>query len=115
MTIHVTIGQVMTSPEQEKKMSIEKMMLDVTDKNPNMLVPWYLMAAYAYYVEDDPILSDASFDRMGRKLAEHWKDIDHFHKDHINEDDLKAGTFLGEYPSRVKYGLEEVRRLGYVT
>ena len=73
------------------------------------------MAAYAYYVEDDPILSDASFDRMGRKLAEHWKDIDHFHKDHIKMDDLKAGTFLGEYPSRVKYGLEEVRRLGYVT
>ena len=39
------------------------MMLDTKaqgffDKNINLMVPWYLMAAYAYYKEDDPILSD---------------------------------------------------------
>ncbi len=36
----------------------EKMCMDTIESNPNMLVPWYIMAAYAYYVEDDPLLSE---------------------------------------------------------
>jgi len=30
-------------------------------KNQNMMVPYYLMASYAYYKEDDPIFSDSFF------------------------------------------------------
>ncbi len=37
-------------------------------ENLNMMVPYYLMAAYAYYKEDDPIFSDAFFDNMGKTM-----------------------------------------------
>lgn len=79
-------------------------------KNINMMVPWYLMASFAYYKQDDAILSDGFFDDMGKTMLTVWDDIEHFHKDYITEDDLKAGTFLGEYPSRVQPALNEVRK-----
>ena len=75
----------------------------------NMMVPWYLMASYAYYEQGDPIFSDAFFDDMGKTMLEVWDDIDHFHKHLISVDDLRAGTYLGEYPSRVIGGLGAVR------
>jgi len=78
-------------------------------KNINMMVPWYLMASYAYYKEDDAIFSDGFFDEMGKTMLAVWDDIEHFHKHLINEDDLRAGTYLGQYPERVKGGLESVR------
>jgi hypothetical protein len=82
---------------------------DLIDDNLNMTVPWYLMAAYAYYVEDNPILSDSYFDRLAKKMLDYWDKIDHMHKDIISKDMLQAGTFLGEYPSRVKYALQDLR------
>ena len=82
---------------------------DVIDDNLNMTVPWYLMAAYAYYEEDRPILSDSYFDRLAKRMLEYWDMIDHFHKDYISKDMLRSGTFLGEYPSRVKYALTDLR------
>lgn len=88
---------------------LDKECLDVVESNINMSVPWYLMASYAYYVEDDPILSDARFDRLGRVMLENWDKIEHQHKNHITVKDLEAGTFLGEYPKRVKGGLESLR------
>ena len=77
--------------------------------NINMMVPWYLMASYAYYKQDDAILSDGFFDEMGKTMLAVWDDIEHFHKEHITKGDLEAGTFLGEYPSRVEGGLQAVR------
>jgi NAD-dependent DNA ligase len=79
-------------------------------KNVNMMVPWYLMAAYAYYKQDDPILSDKFFDDMAKTMLDIWDEIEHFHKHLINKDDLAAGTYLGEYPERVKGGLEDLRK-----
>ena len=78
-------------------------------RDVNMMVPWYLMASYAYYEQGDPIFSDAFFDDMGKTMLEVWNDIDHFHKHLISVDDLRAGTYLGEYPSRVIGGLGSVR------
>ena len=77
--------------------------------NPNMMVPWYLMASYAYYKQDDAIFSDAFFDDMGKTMLNIWDDIEHYHKSYITRDDLVAGTFLGEYPSRVEGALASVR------
>ena len=77
--------------------------------NINMMVPWYLMAAYAYYKKDEPILSDAFFDAMGKTMLEVWDDITHYHKHLITFDDLRAGTYLGEYPSIVEGALEDVK------
>lgn len=79
-------------------------------KNINMMVPWYLMAAYAYYKEDNPIFSDSFFDEMAKTMLAKWDEIEHFHKHLINKDDLAAGTYLGEYPERVKGGLEHLRK-----
>ncbi len=78
-------------------------------KNINMMVPWYLMASFAYYKQADPIFSDGFFDEMGKTMLECWDDIEHFHKNFITKDDLNAGTFLGQYPSRVEGGLKALR------
>lgn len=77
--------------------------------NINMMVPWYLMASYAYYKEDDAILSDGFFDELGKTMLAVWDDVEHFHKHLITQDDLNAGTYLGEYPTRVVDGLFAVR------
>lgn len=88
---------------------IEKACSDICDSNINMMVPWYLMAAYAYYVEDKPILQDSTFDRLSKRLLTHWDDIQHIHKHYLTKEMLTAGTFLGEYPSRIQGAVHEVR------
>ena len=84
---------------------------EIFAENINMMVPWYLMASYAYYKEDDAIFSDGFFDSMGKTMLERWDDIDHFHKHLITVDDLQAGTYLGDYPSRVEGGLASLREM----
>lgn len=72
-------------------------------KSINMLVPWYLMAAYAYYVLDAPILSDAMFDTICRALDDLWDEVEHRDKHWIDRDDLAAGTRMSTgYPSLAK-------------
>ena len=61
----------------------DKKAAEIFDKNINMMVPWYLMASYAYYKEDDPILSDQFFDNMAKVMLDKWEEIEHFHK-HFN-------------------------------
>jgi NAD-dependent DNA ligase len=79
-------------------------------ENPNMMVPWYLMAAYSYYEKDDPILSDGLFDALAKRMLECWNDIDHWHKDLITTEDLEAGTLLARnFPERVKGAVKHLR------
>ena len=85
---------------------------EITQKNPNMLVPWYLMAAYAYYELDDPFLSDAVFDEMAKSLHKQWDTIEHFHKHLLTRMDLVAGTYLGKYPERVKGATKHLLNFG---
>ena len=113
MMIRVTIGQIMSIPypdiKQPGTMMIDKMMQEVTEDNLNMTVPWYLMTSYAYYVEDNPLVSDGAFDRLAKTMVKEWDKIEHFHKDYIKLDELKAGTFLGEYPTRVPDAVKSIR------
>jgi len=88
----------------------EKMCLDTIESNPNMLVPWYIMASYAYYVEDNPLLTDGSFDRLATKLLENFDTIEHQHKEFIDKDALHAGSYLGEYPTRIEDVVKQMRR-----
>ena len=88
---------------------LDQVAANIFAKNINMMVPWYLMASYAYYEESDPIFTDQFFDEMGKTMLEVWDDIEHFHKELISRDDLNAGTYLGEYPERVKGGLKSAR------
>jgi len=79
-------------------------------ENPNMMIPWYLMAAYSYYEQDDPILSDGLFDGLAKRMLECWDDIDHWHKDLITTEDLEAGTLLArDFPERVKGAVKHLR------
>ena len=86
------------------------MCLDTVDSNPNMLIPWYIMASYAYYIQDDPLLSDGSFDRLCTRLLEQYDNIEHQHKDFLDKDALRAGTYLGEYPTRIPDTVKQLRR-----
>ncbi len=74
--------------------------------NPNMLVPWYLMASYMYYEKDDPFLTDECFDWLCKELDEKWDEVDHWHKDLVDRDALKAGTGYqidwSKMPTRIK-------------
>ena len=73
------------------------------------MVPWYLMASYAYYVQDNPIFSDAFFDDLAKTLLVVWDDVEHRHKELITVDMLNAGTFIGDYPGIVKGAVDELR------
>tara|TARA_B110000858_G_scaffold181637_1_gene220276 strand:+ start:314 stop:529 length:216 start_codon:yes stop_codon:yes gene_type:complete len=67
------------------------------------------MAAYAYYVEDNPILEDTTFDKMSQRILEHWDAIEHRHKDCLSKDMLEAGTYLGDYPPQIEGAVASVR------
>ncbi len=58
----------------------------------NMLVPWYLIASWAYFVCDHPLLTDARFDQLCRELDAEWETVGHRHKDLVDRAWLSAGT-----------------------
>jgi hypothetical protein len=74
-----------------------------------MAVPYYLMASYAYYVEDDPIFTDGFYDGLAKTILDNWNTITHRHRDVLSKDDLEAGSFLGEYPSIIEGALKSLR------
>ena len=80
--------------------SLDVDVLAIIDKNPNMLVPWYLMSAYGYYVACHTLITDGLFDEMSKRMLAQWDEIDHPHKALISLSDVTAGTYLGEYPLR---------------
>lgn len=77
--------------------------------NPNMSVPFYILTSYAYYVEDDPIVSDSYYDELAKFVMLYWDDIDHYHKHYLNEDALKAGSYLGDYPPIAETALKSLK------
>lgn len=80
-------------------------MLSLPEGNNNLLVAWYLSAAYAYYHLDEPFLSDADFDKMAKILLENYDTVVHRHKYLITKEDLQAGSLLlseDDYPTIVK-------------
>ncbi len=91
-------------------MNVDQHAAELFAENINMMVPYYLMASYAYYKQDNPIMSDSFFDSMSQTMIACWDDIEHFHKHLIDLEDLKAGTYLGEYPSRIDGGLKSLRK-----
>lgn len=75
--------------------------------NPNMLVPYWLMAAFMYEVENDPFLSDGCFDWLSAELLAKWDQVEHRHKHMIDREALRAGTGLAadlqNLPTLVKH------------
>jgi hypothetical protein len=76
-------------------------------KSPNMLVPWYLMGAYAYQVLDETLISDGLYDKITVDLLAKWATLTHPHKDVIDHAALVTGTSsylatAADYPARVR-------------
>ena len=92
-----------------RKSPIQTYMETKVTESANMLVPFYLMASYAYYVQDNPIITDQYFDHIGTLLLVKYDQIEHRHKDLITVDMLRAGTYLGEYPSIVEGATNDLR------
>ena len=70
----------------------------------DLLVPWFLMACFAYYELGRPIMDDAEFDRMIELLKEYWEVIKHQHKELIDPEMFTVGSgFTLDYPSIVRY------------
>jgi len=78
-------------------------------KSINLSVPYYIMAAYAYYKEDDPIISDTTFDNLATFILENYDNITHPHKKYLDKSTLEAGTYLGEYPRLAVDSLFDLR------
>ena len=76
-------------------------------KNP---IAKYLMCSYAYYKEDNPLVSDQEFDDLAKFILENYDAIDHPHKHLVTKGDLEAGTYLGEYPNRVVGAVKSYRK-----
>jgi len=72
-------------------------------------VAMYMMAAYAYYMDDEPIMDDHSFDMLAKEILDDWDKWSQ-HPHCPTQDDLRAGTYLGEYPTIVRVALDSYRR-----
>lgn len=90
---------------------LETVAAGIISDNPNMMIPHYIMASYAYYVQDDPIYSDAFYDQLAKTILEVWDSINHPHKEYLNKDALRAGSYLGEYPAIIEGALNELREI----
>lgn len=84
----------------------DKEFLKFAEKSRNIIIPWFLMASYAYYHLDKSIISDGLYDKMAKAILKHWNIIQHRHKNLITKTDLKAGSLYrlreDEYPSLTK-------------
>ena len=92
-------------------MLIEEYMKGQIEKSINFAVPFYIMAAHAYYKDDDPIISDHAFDQLAKFILENYDKITHPHKSYLDRGTLEAGTYLGNYPSLAVGGLKDLRQM----
>lgn len=103
----------MPSSQRKKnnKVSPGSRMRKLVGANVNLGVPWYLMAAYAYYELDTPFMDDADFDWLARELLHKWPHVQHRHKHLITEDDLRAGSLLTrDWPGLAMGAAEDLLR-----
>lgn len=83
-------------------MTIDGYVGKIITANPNMLIPHYLIHSYLYYEMDDPLVSDAMFDTICKRLLAELEGLAHIHKPLIERDLLVAGSgFSLKYPPMV--------------
>ena len=64
----------------------------IWDKNPNMLIPYYLMFSYLYYEKDINLITDNEFDTLCKTLLDKLDGLTHMHKHLVKKESLTAGT-----------------------
>ncbi len=81
------------------------------DTDKNMLVPWFLMASYAYYELGIHIMPDSEFDNIAIKLEKHWGDVEHMHKHLITKEMLATSSgYSIKYTNMIKYATRAYMR-----
>ena len=74
------------------------------EQDHNLLVPWFLMASYAYYELGKTIMTDTEFDTLSELLRTHWDTVVHPHKELIDPSMLEATTgFNLEYTNMIRF------------
>lgn len=77
-------------------------------EDPNLSVPYILMASYTYYYTDKQILTDACFDECCRIFEDNYDMIEHPHKNLIDRGPpVHVWLKENEYPSIVKGAVHE--------
>ena len=84
----------------------------VWEKNPNMLIPYYLMFSYLYYVKNISLIEDTEFDQMCKTLLEKLDGLTHMHKHLVKKENLTAGTGYDiKYTNMIKDSAMELQRV----
>lgn len=74
--------------------------------NKNSCISFWLVASFCYYIKNESILKDETFDKMSKWMLDNWESLEHTNKELITKDALAMGTgaFIKEadYPTRIK-------------
>ena len=77
--------------------------------SPNSMLSWWLMASYAYYEINNPIMLDHEFDNLTKQLKKRWDEVDHPHKHLVTQSHLDATTGYDiKYPTIVKHSVYSI-------
>jgi NAD-dependent DNA ligase len=79
------------------------MIQNIQELDKEKLVPYYLMSCYLYYQKDSNVLSDTEFDQVCKRLDAEWDDIEHYHKDIIDREQVQAASgYAMDFPNLVR-------------
>lgn len=96
-------------------MTFDDVCRQVTSDNPNMLIPWFLMACYAYDLLGEPLLTDSFFDEMSETMNMVFPALDHAHKHLITWDEnttkgSSSQVAWGSLPDRIGRAVAFLRK-----
>lgn len=74
-------------------------------KFPTAPFGWYMMAGFAFYCKQRPILSDECFDDLEKYIINNWEGIKHPQKSLFKFEDIKAGSGFVDF-SQISYLLK---------
>ena len=84
----------------------------IWDKNPNMLIPYYLMFSYLYYEKNITLIDDTEFDQMCKTLLDKYDELKHMHKHLVKKESLTAGTGYDiKYTEMIKDSAMKLQRV----
>lgn len=96
-------------------MNLDNLAREAYKQSPSSVIYWITLASYLYYIKDESILSDETFDRMCKLVID--KNIQHKLLSHlITVDRMNAGSLFdvkaNQYPSFIVSDAEKLIRDG---
>lgn len=84
------------------KQNIDTQVRELIVKHRVSPVAWWLMSSFSYYVLNKTIVSDETFDWIGRYIHDNWESIKHPNKRLIRRNGTFSGYYVRSYPTRCK-------------